>query len=175
MGFEPWRTFFLFKIDKEWWNFPVFIRKNFNKRYSLNLSINLPRPRKLSFSEVLNFGIFTTLIFRFKKFYPICFRFKRKLSDGEQAAKTHSEFFTEIMPASIFLEVSVFINKDWISEMPTSSFEGITYALQKICSFLYRKYFTPNKNSTITGGFLTKNYYNKKNRNLRVRTVFDKH
>lgn len=35
----------------------------------------------------------------------------------EEAAKAHGEFFEDIRPASTFVEVSRFINKDWLVEI----------------------------------------------------------
>ena len=35
----------------------------------------------------------------------------------QEAARAHGDFFSEIRPASTFVEVSRFINKDWLVEM----------------------------------------------------------
>lgn len=40
----------------------------------------------------------------------------KDISDWENAAKAHGEFFSEIRPASTFIEVKGFIKDDWLVE-----------------------------------------------------------
>jgi enamine deaminase RidA (YjgF/YER057c/UK114 family) len=42
--------------------------------------------------------------------------FLRDISDWEKAAKAHGEYFSEIRPASTFVEVKGFIKEDWLIE-----------------------------------------------------------
>jgi enamine deaminase RidA (YjgF/YER057c/UK114 family) len=42
--------------------------------------------------------------------------FLRDISDWEKAAKAHGEYFSEIRPASTFVEVKGFIKDDWLIE-----------------------------------------------------------
>ncbi|MEO0490503.1 MAG: RidA family protein [Cyanobacteria bacterium J06659_2] len=41
----------------------------------------------------------------------------KDISRWEEAAKAHGEFFAEIRPACTFVEVSGFINDDWLVEL----------------------------------------------------------
>ena len=43
--------------------------------------------------------------------------FLKDISDWEKAAKAHGEYFSEIRPASTFIEVKGFIKDDWLVEM----------------------------------------------------------
>jgi enamine deaminase RidA (YjgF/YER057c/UK114 family) len=43
--------------------------------------------------------------------------FLKDISDWKKAAKAHGEYFSEIRPASTFVEVKGFINADWLVEM----------------------------------------------------------
>jgi enamine deaminase RidA (YjgF/YER057c/UK114 family) len=43
--------------------------------------------------------------------------FLKNISDWEKAAKAHGEYFSEIRPASTFIEVKGFIKDDWLVEM----------------------------------------------------------
>ncbi|MFX0124780.1 MAG: RidA family protein [Candidatus Hodarchaeota archaeon] len=42
--------------------------------------------------------------------------FLRDVSRWKEAAKAHGEFFSKIRPASTFIEVKGFVNKDWLVE-----------------------------------------------------------
>jgi len=42
--------------------------------------------------------------------------FLKDISDWEKAAKAHGEYFSEIRPASTFIEVKGFIKDDWLIE-----------------------------------------------------------
>ena len=42
--------------------------------------------------------------------------FLKDISDWEKAAKAHGEYFSEIRPASTFIEVKGFIKDDWLVE-----------------------------------------------------------
>jgi enamine deaminase RidA (YjgF/YER057c/UK114 family) len=42
--------------------------------------------------------------------------FLKEISDWEKAAKAHGEYFSEIRPASTFIEVKGFIKDDWLIE-----------------------------------------------------------
>jgi len=42
--------------------------------------------------------------------------FLRDISDWQKAAKAHGEYFSEIRPASTFVEVKGFIKDDWLIE-----------------------------------------------------------
>jgi enamine deaminase RidA (YjgF/YER057c/UK114 family) len=43
--------------------------------------------------------------------------FLKNISDWEKAAKAHGEYFSEIRPASTFIEVKGFIQDDWLVEI----------------------------------------------------------
>jgi enamine deaminase RidA (YjgF/YER057c/UK114 family) len=43
--------------------------------------------------------------------------FLKDISEWKKAAKAHGEYFSEIRPASTFIEVKGFINADWLVEM----------------------------------------------------------
>lgn len=44
------------------------------------------------------------------------------ISRWEEAAKAHGEFFADIRPACTFVEVSRFINEDWLVELEADCF-----------------------------------------------------
>ena len=43
--------------------------------------------------------------------------FLKDISDWKQAAKAHSEYFSEILPACTFVEVKGFVKDDWLIEI----------------------------------------------------------
>ncbi len=43
--------------------------------------------------------------------------FLKNISDWDKAAKAHGEYFSEIRPASTFIEVKGFIKNDWLVEI----------------------------------------------------------
>jgi enamine deaminase RidA (YjgF/YER057c/UK114 family) len=43
--------------------------------------------------------------------------FLKNISDWEKAAKAHGEYFSEICPASTFVEIKGFIKDDWLVEI----------------------------------------------------------
>jgi len=40
-----------------------------------------------------------------------------RISDWEQVAKVHGEYFKDILPVDTIMEVSSFINPDWLVEV----------------------------------------------------------
>ena len=48
--------------------------------------------------------------------------FLKNMKTWKDAAKAHGEFFSEIQPASTFVEVSDFINPEWLIEIEADAF-----------------------------------------------------
>jgi len=45
--------------------------------------------------------------------------FLKDITDWKKAAKAHSEYFSEILPACTFIEVKGFVKDDWLIEIET--------------------------------------------------------
>jgi len=48
----------------------------------------------------------------------------KNVSDWEAVAKAHGEFFSSIQPARTFVEVSGFINPEWLVEIEADAMVG---------------------------------------------------
>ncbi|MFA4983359.1 MAG: Rid family hydrolase, partial [Candidatus Micrarchaeia archaeon] len=48
----------------------------------------------------------------------------KNISDWEAVAKAHGEFFSNIQPACTFVEVSGFINPEWLVEIEADAEAG---------------------------------------------------